>query len=540
MKKRVFSLFLTILILLSSYYSISADTIQPINIINPYKPITYSQMSEYIYALENHFDELIDVEVIGKSLDQRDIILVKLGKGNTLVHINGSMHARERITTNIILKNIEDYCNAYMQNNTLSGYNVKNLLDHVTIYYVPMVNPDGVDYTILGKESIKDPLLKSNIDSIYRSPQAGWNHVPNNWKSNIRGIDLNRQWYSDWNKELKYDPGKPANAMYKGATPLSEPEVQAIYQLTIDNPFMIHVAYHTQGKIFYWYKNQKENFLNHSVSISKKIANLTGFRPSPKLNYNDYFDTSAGYTDWTVDALKKPGFTMEFACNPYTEKDFDEIYKPAKALGLLFAQEALNLDLLYNTEVYVDGTLIEIFENEEDAKNFIVSYVPEYSNIDIMENEIILFTNNTFPLENVLSIANDFTTSLYNYDYKESNINWKKTMDKYISEEGFYLNNNIITIDELINERQEKELISSGVFISDINLISIDINKTFHVKGTVNYSYTTIDNKEDTLSKPIILSIYIDKNFKPQIISIIEEDTILNSQEITETNNYNN
>ena len=89
-----------------------------------------------------------------------------------------------------------------MNYSSISGYNVRDILDKVTIYYVPMVNPDGVDYTILGKESIRDPYLKATIDSIYRSPQAGWNHSSNNWKANIGGVDLNRQWDSDWDKIL--------------------------------------------------------------------------------------------------------------------------------------------------------------------------------------------------------------------------------------------------------------------------------------------------------------------------------------------------
>lgn len=53
---------------------------------------------------------------------------------------------------------------------------------------------------------------------------------------------------------------------------------------------------------------------------------------------------------------------MEFATNPYSEKNFDEIYKPAKALGLLFAREALNLKSVYNTEVYINQKLTQVLK----------------------------------------------------------------------------------------------------------------------------------------------------------------------------------
>ncbi|MCC5910014.1 MAG: hypothetical protein JJT76_06205 [Clostridiaceae bacterium] len=75
-----------------------------VNIVNPHEAITYGKMKQYIDELEEKFPILITREVIGKSVDDRDIILVKIGKSDTLIHINGSMHTRERITTNIILQ----------------------------------------------------------------------------------------------------------------------------------------------------------------------------------------------------------------------------------------------------------------------------------------------------------------------------------------------------------------------------------------------------------------------------------------------------
>lgn len=524
MKKRVFCFLFAIILSFLYSYPTNLAYAQFTNIVNPYEAITYSKMLEYINNLEKNFDDLVDVEVIGKSLDQRDIILVKVGKGDTLIHINGSMHARERIATNIILKNIEDYCNAYVNYSSISGYNVRDILDKVTIYYVPMVNPDGVDYTILGKESIRDPYLKATIDSIYRSPQAGWNHSSNNWKANIGGVDLNRQWDSDWDKNLKYDPGKPANAFYKGSTPLSEPEAKAIYQLTIDNPFVIHVAYHTQGKIFYWCKNQKGNLLNQSINISKKITALTGFNPVPSLNYNSYFESNAGYTDWTVDELKKPGFTMEFASNPYTEKDFDSIYKPAKALGLLFAQEAYNLRFSYNTDVYVDNKLTQVFENEEDARAFIAKYTNQDSAIKIVKNGNILYSNEPFSHENILTISNDFVSHMYNYNYQNNNDEWKELLSQYIPETGLYINHELVSVDDLINKREKEKVVVTASFSSDSNSISKDLNNIYTIKGKIDYTYSSKNNKEENLSKSIILSIYIDEQSNPYILSIVEED----------------
>ena len=73
------------------------------------------------------------------------------------------------------------------------------------------------------------------------------------WKANIRGVDLNNQFPANWEieKERK-EPKSPAPRDYPGDAPLTEPEAIAMADLARNEQFNRMLAFHTQGKEFYW------------------------------------------------------------------------------------------------------------------------------------------------------------------------------------------------------------------------------------------------------------------------------------------------
>ena len=131
----------------------------------------------------------LNVQVAGNSVMGKPIYVVKLGRGRKKVFYSGSIHANEWITTTVLMKFIEDYCIAYVNRSNLYGYSVRNLFNSVSIYIMPMVNPDGVDL-VTGNLAVSSPYYQKALNIANQFPSIPF---PDGWKANLDGVDLNLQ-----------------------------------------------------------------------------------------------------------------------------------------------------------------------------------------------------------------------------------------------------------------------------------------------------------------------------------------------------------
>ncbi|KHE72911.1 LysM peptidoglycan-binding domain-containing protein, partial [Halobacillus sp. BBL2006] len=135
----------------------------------------------------------IRTETIGKSVMGKDLTELQIGRGNKVVHWNGSFHANEWITTAVIMQFLNDYLLALTNRETIRGLDINPYYDQVTISLVPMVDPDGVNLVLNGppEGAFGDEALRINKGNTDFS----------GWKANIRGVDLNNQYPAKWEVE---------------------------------------------------------------------------------------------------------------------------------------------------------------------------------------------------------------------------------------------------------------------------------------------------------------------------------------------------
>src|SRR6266702_1780070 len=171
-------------------------------------------------------DTLIHLDSVGASYEGRPILAVKLGppddsptRSNVL--FLGTHHAREWISTAVAMKLIRWLAD--------SG---GALITAHDVWVMPVENPDGYQYTFTD-------------DRYWRK-----NRRPNG--DGTYGVDPNRNYPAFWGVDDVGSSGVQNAETYRGTTPASEPETQAVMAFHAAHPPVASVSYHSYtGLVLY-------------------------------------------------------------------------------------------------------------------------------------------------------------------------------------------------------------------------------------------------------------------------------------------------
>lgn len=299
------------------------------NQVVPTKNISYDEMAHHLRVFALLYPEFTELVQFGQSTEGRPLYALRVGNGAKSMMMDASIHAREHMTTNVLLEMIDAYSYAYVNGQSYRGYDVQQLLNKTSIWFVPMMNPDGVTLVQGGLAAARDEAAILRLNENNRNVSR--------WKANIRGVDLNRNFDGGWKQ--KETAVAPLYKNFKGYSVFSEAESQALRTFIEAHRFQSYISWHASGQIIYWSHNQAAEESKRDRALAQRIANVTGYSLVPPQKGC----CSGASTDWFIQTYRLPALTMEIA--PYAGEGpvplhrWADVWKRNDTIGLLAATE---------------------------------------------------------------------------------------------------------------------------------------------------------------------------------------------------------
>lgn len=242
-----------------------------------------------------------DAHFYGKSYYGNDLVAFHKGSyaGKQFL-LTGGIHAREYISSFVVMKMLEDYDLPY------------------GCFFVPLLNPDGVSICLNGLDGVNDD---------YKSVVQRLNNYSTDfsmWKANGRGVDLNVNFPAMWGKG-KLNVALPGPENFIGESALSEVENISLVKFINKFDFEISVAYHSKGEVVYYGFSGASNIIkSKSKKIAKKFAKFLKYKAIISKN------SVGGLSDYLC-LHNISSVTIELGndsfCHPIRYINFNEIYK---------------------------------------------------------------------------------------------------------------------------------------------------------------------------------------------------------------------
>jgi hypothetical protein len=309
---------------------------------------TYAEVSAELHQIELNHSNIAKVHVIGKSIEGRDILAIKISDNPTIeepgepeVLYMGCHHAREWISVEIPMYLANCLVNSYGTDPTIT-----KLVDERQTWIVPIVNPDGLQYS----------------QTVYTMWRKNKRDNDNNgvFERFYDGVDINRNYGYKWGYDDIGSSPDPGDETYRGRNAFSEPETQAIRDLALQHKFVFSISYHSYGElvIYPWgYANADTPDDKLFTDLAAGMAHFNGYtygNPKDGVIYN----TNGDSDDWLYGSRGTLAYTFELGTMFIPpENQIETIWVRNKVASLYLLYIADNPRQIYpSIKVYTDNT----------------------------------------------------------------------------------------------------------------------------------------------------------------------------------------
>ena len=321
---------------------------------------TFQEIEENIDELISLYPNIISEKIsIGLSLEGRNIWALKvsdnpnINEGEPQALYTGLHHSREPMS----------YMNLFYFMHWLGeNYNSDSLAQHLVnnreMWFIPAINPDGLVYNQTIAPDGGGMQRKNTRDSCSSTPI---------------GVDLNRNYGYLWGYDNDGSSPDGCSETYRGTSPFSEPETQAVRDFVNQHDFKINFNYHSYSDLLiypfgYEYENNApQEDIDIFIEYGEDMVQYNGYTlgTGPDLLY----PVNGDACDWMYGEANIFSYTPEIGGNS------DGFWPPTQRI-LPLAQEnlypnqilALNAGSKYDVNISLNS---ESFNSNEIYPLFI-------------------------------------------------------------------------------------------------------------------------------------------------------------------------
>jgi len=237
---------------------------------------------------------------IGQSIEGRDLWAFRVSANPDVdedepeIFIDGMHHCREIMASEFCIMFAE-----YLAQNYGVDPEITWLLDHREVYILPIVNPDGLAYNEL------------------TDPNGGgmWRKNRRNNGDGTYGVDPNRNYPYEWGYDNIGSSPYTDDPTYRGPSPASEPEVQAMISFINSRQFRTHNTVHCYGNLtlYPWgYVPTPTPDSDIFIHMGDEMVKYNGYVPGQPADAIHY-DVNGGTIDWAYGATDEHDLIYSFS-----------------------------------------------------------------------------------------------------------------------------------------------------------------------------------------------------------------------------------
>ena len=257
-------------------------------------------LKKWYHDVASRYPELVKEETIGQSVLGQPIKAYKITDGarytrdgaKPVTLFESTQHAREWISAEVNRRLFAWFIDHRRDRD------VRRLLGSNEVWFMPMMNPDGYDYTFTAKGT---RLWRKNLRDVNGDGVIDPAHD---------GVDTNRNWPEKWNYDLEGASDDPSTETYHGSGPASEPEVQASRKLHQRLRPRFLIDYHSFAQLILYPEGWQVETEATDAPLMKALAGdddhpaVPGFDPdvSAELYTTNGDVTGDAYSNWGTQA----------------------------------------------------------------------------------------------------------------------------------------------------------------------------------------------------------------------------------------------